>query len=484
MIPERQVVVLGVDGLDSGLLESLGPSLPNLRSLSKVPYSPVFPPDSVPAWSSIQTGLPIEVHRLLTGKDYLRLSHASPGIPVSPLRGRTFYDRVSQAGGKVVVVNPFLGYPTWPIDGLLVSGPTFSNGSVEAWPREASPEWDRLPIGGLTAQPSSWNRSAFLQSAIAEIPALAEPFLRELGRREWNCAFLTFLSLDRIKHFFWRFCDPLDPDYPGPTPYAEAVEDGYRAIDDVVGSVLEAFPQAALLVVSDHGHARRPKQLFELGEWLRRGGLLEAAPPHSFTAAVERTKRTVVTGLSRLGMEDVTRLLAKIVPRAAELKDSSFAVSGGESFVEICPFGRNAFGGLRVNVEDDAGRRKLLDELVDGLQAVRSPAGEAVIRTTRVVPRTDALRATGLPDLEIELNPGFAVGRDLYGGLYSVSPYRRRISGGHSTSAVMAYAGPVRRVQEDLPNGVVSMDLAASVLALLGIEHQGDLPGRPFVEWR
>jgi predicted AlkP superfamily phosphohydrolase/phosphomutase len=483
MIQGRQVIVLGVDGLDAGLLESLGHSLPSLRSLARVSYRPIFPPDSVPAWSSIQTGLPIEAHRLLTSKDYLRLSNASPGALASPLRDRTFYDRVSRAGGKVIVVNPFLGYPTWPLDGLMVSGPAFSTGPVETWPREAASEWNLLPIGGLTGEPSYWNRSSFLQSAIAEIPALAEPFLRELGRREWDCAFLTLLSLDRIKHFFWRFCDPLDPDYPGPTPYRTAVEDGYGAVDHVVGSLLEAFPQAAVLVVSDHGHARRPKQLFELGEWLRRRGLLAAASPRSFTAVVERTKRSVVTGLSRLRMEDMTRLLAKVVPRAAELKDSSFAVSSGESLVEVCPFGRNAFGGLRVNIEDEDGRRKLLDELVVELQAVRSPAGEPVIRSTRVVQRADALRASGLPDLEIELYPAFAVGRDLYGKLFSASPYRRRISGGHSTSAVMAYGGPIRRVEENAERAVVSVDLAASVLGLLGIEYEGDLTGRPFVEW-
>jgi predicted AlkP superfamily phosphohydrolase/phosphomutase len=484
VIDRRKVIILGVDGLDGDLLDALESPLPNLRSLVKVRYSPVFPPDSVPAWASIQTGLPIETHRLLTSDDYLRLSGPSSGSPVSPLQGRTFYDRASQAGRRVIVVNPFLAYPPWRLNGLMVSGPVFKDGPVETWPREASSPWSNLPIGGLTDEPTRWNRSPFLQRALAEIVDLANPFIDELNQREWDCAFLTLLSLDRIKHFFWRFCDTLDPDYPGATAYGRAIEDAYSAIDNVVGLVRQGFPEAALLVLSDHGHCRRPKKLFELGEWLRRRGLIDAAPPNSLAAALERTKRTVVSGLSGLGLEDVTRLLAKAVPKAAELKDSSFAVSKDRSLVGICPFGRNTFGGLRVNNDDATARHDLMELLTANLSKVRSPSGEAVVRSTRVVERDADGRSIGLPDLEIELHPDYGVGRDLYGSLFSVSPYRRRISGGHGVSAAMLYGGPLRPTEEILPRTIGSMDLAPTVLALLGVDYQGDLLGRPFVEWR
>lgn len=58
MMGKRQAIVLGIDALDAHLLESLGSTLPNFSALRKVPYIPIFPPDSVLAWTTIQTGLP------------------------------------------------------------------------------------------------------------------------------------------------------------------------------------------------------------------------------------------------------------------------------------------------------------------------------------------------------------------------------------------------------------------------------------------
>jgi predicted AlkP superfamily phosphohydrolase/phosphomutase len=484
MMGKRQVIVLGVDALDAHLLESLSSTLPNLSALRKVPYTPIFPPDSVPAWTTIQTGLPPERHRLMTSGDYLRLSTSADGARVSPLKGRTFYDQASAAGKQVVVVNPFLAYPAWPVRGLMVSGPAFATGEIDAWPREAAAEWRERPVGGRTADPTHRTRSSFLRQSISEITELAQAFLGELHRRDWDCAFLTLLSLDRIKHFFWRFCDADDPDYPGMTEYSGAIAEGYAVVDSVVGAVCDAFPDAAFLVLSDHGHGRRPKQLFELAEWLRRRGLLHAASPWSATAMVERTKRTAVTTLSRLHLEDVTRLIAKAVPRAAELKDSSFAVSRNLSRVEVCPFGRNNFGGLRVNVRDPSQRRELAERLASELDAVMSPSGQKVINCTRLVERADEDRAAGLADLEIELHPDYGVGTDLYGGLFSVSPYRRHISGGHSVTAAMLIGGPVQAIPGDTARTVTSMDVVPTVVSLLGLGPSAvDSLGRPFLNW-
>ncbi len=485
MTAKRQLIVLGVDALDSDLLQAFGPSLPHMSELTEVRYWPMFPPDSVPAWATIQTGLPAERHGLVTSGDYLRLSVGADGTCTSPLKGRTFYDRASEAGKKVVVVNPFLAYPAWPLAGLMVSGPAFAiGGQVDTWPREAATRWGGCPIGGLTADPTRRTRLAFMQQSIAEISELGRRFLNELRGQDWDCAFLTLLSLDRIEHFFWRFCDKSDPDYPGPTVYEKAIEVGYAAVDAVVGTIRQAFPEAAILVLGDHGHSRRPKQLFEVAEWLRRRGLLHAAPVLSSTAMVERAKRTVVTTLSRLHLEDLTRLLAKAVPRAAELKNSSFAVSKSQSLVEVCPFGRNSFGGLRVNRTEPAERRELLEQLAADLGTVISPSGERIVRSTRIVERSEADRSSGLADLEMELHPGFGVGTDLYGGLFSVSPYRRHISGGHAMSAAMLYGGPIRATNSSSTPTVGTVDIAPTVLALLGIEHPDDLPGMSFLDWQ
>jgi hypothetical protein len=176
-------------------------------------------------------------------------------------------------------------------------------------------------------------------------------------------------------------------------------------------------------------------------------------------------------------------LIARVVPKAAELKNSTFAVSEAKSLVQICPFGRNSFGGLRVNAEAHA-RGVLLAELAEQLLEVHSPLDEQVFRLTRIVQRDDLARLVGLPDLEFELHPDYGVGRDLYGNLFSVSPYRRRISGGHSTAATLLFGGPLRQLGGLPQSSARSVDLAPTVLGLLGVRHGGELEGRAFVDWQ
>ena len=73
-----KVVMLGISGLDADLLRVYGPSLPDMRRL--LLHSPFlemrscFPPEPLPAWASVYTGLHPTSHGLLSGGDtYVRI---------------------------------------------------------------------------------------------------------------------------------------------------------------------------------------------------------------------------------------------------------------------------------------------------------------------------------------------------------------------------------------------------------------------------
>ena len=482
MRSDRRVIVLGVDGFDLALLRTLQCDLPNLRSLRCLPYNPVFPPDSIPAWMSLQTGLTVEQHGIITSKDYLRAQRAS-GELRAPQRDNTFFDAVASAGGSVVVINPFMGYPAWPVSGIMASGPVFDRQGVgiSTWPPDQRARWSRLPIGGLVAEPKRSNRQEFLRDALNELTVLATSFAQELSSRNWDCAFLTLLSLDRVEHFFWRFCDQGDPDYPGPTRFRPAIAQAYQEIDRIVGNLSVRFPDAALLVVSDHGHSRRPKRLFEMAEWLRRSGYLRAAPARSATATLERSKRRVVRGLSSLRLEGVTRFIARGIPHSQALKTSTFALSKDPSRVTVCPFGRNTFGGLYINEDEPDKRGVLARRLIAELAGIRTPTGELLFTALREAVRENEIRTPHLADLELELHPDYGIGTELYGPLFSTSPYRRDISGGHGLSPVFLTHGPVCALDQD--RHVKAVDLAPTVLSLLGMTPPPPMSGQPVIDW-
>src|SRR3954471_2401593 len=75
------------------------------------------------------------------------------------------------------------------------------------------------------------------------------------------------MGIDRMHHAFWKH---LDAD----GPYADAILDYHRHVDELVGSLLEhADEDTAVLVVSDHG-AKRMEGGIRVNEWLRREGYL------------------------------------------------------------------------------------------------------------------------------------------------------------------------------------------------------------------
>ena len=81
----------------------------------------IFPVDSVPAWVSIYTGWHpgrhgiVEVFDIFDSDlgDILRID---TGI----FKGNTFWDYAGNAGKKVCVLFPLLGYPPWPVNGIMV----------------------------------------------------------------------------------------------------------------------------------------------------------------------------------------------------------------------------------------------------------------------------------------------------------------------------------------------------------------------------
>jgi Uncharacterized conserved protein len=54
-------------------------------------------------------------------------------------------------------------------------------------------------------------------------------------KEQWDLFFISFLTLDRVKHFMWRYQDPNDPTYPGPNPFERSIKDFYVLFDTIIG---------------------------------------------------------------------------------------------------------------------------------------------------------------------------------------------------------------------------------------------------------
>src|SRR5262249_2359952 len=103
-----QVLLLGISGLDADLLRVYGPSLPNLRRLMlESPFldlNSTTPPEPVPAWISVYTGLNPANHGMLARMDCLE--RAIPNAQA--FQEELFWEKAARAGKRVCVLNPLI----------------------------------------------------------------------------------------------------------------------------------------------------------------------------------------------------------------------------------------------------------------------------------------------------------------------------------------------------------------------------------------
>jgi predicted AlkP superfamily phosphohydrolase/phosphomutase len=303
-----RLVVLGWDSATFDVVDPLlhQGRLPALAGLIergfRAPLRSTWPPMTDCAWTSAFTGQNAGHHGIF-GSWY-----RAPGA----YECRYFSSRDRRAPAlwelapeiRWLVWNVPMTFPPTAVNGAMVAGYGAPPGARITEPRALqetlSARWslddllDRAPHSSL---------EAFLDDLLRGLAAQAEALpwaARETGA---DAVVAVWPHVDRAQHFFWRFRGTSHP-------LADAVERVYVAMDEATASVVDAFPDADVMVVSDHGAGPLHGDV-NLGAWLahrgdatystgRRKGLSDAAwamPP-----AVRKLGRRVAPGLARRAM--------------------------------------------------------------------------------------------------------------------------------------------------------------------------------------
>jgi predicted AlkP superfamily phosphohydrolase/phosphomutase len=185
-----------------------------------------------------------------------------------------------------------------------------------------------------------------------------------------DCVTAVWPQVDRAQHFFWQF---RNTDHP----LAGAVDRVYEAMDAATGVIVEAFPDANFLVVSDHGAGSLNGDV-NLGQWLvenghaefaqkSRRGLLELAwllPP-----SVRRFARGRAPGLARKAMS--ATLSGALAP---------FDWSGSKAFVGFHgDLWLNLAGREPAGIVSPTDADEVRDEIRSGLVELTDPRNGAPV---------------------------------------------------------------------------------------------------------
>ena len=469
-------------GWDSATFDVAGPlmeqgRLPTLKRLSENGTARVldstWPPMTDCAWTSMFTGRNPGAHGIF-GSWY-----RAPGAYAC--RYFSSRDRLTPAlweltdGIRWLVWNVPMTYPPTAVDGVMVAGYGAPPGSTFCAPASFQSELaERWPLAELLDRAPHGSLESFLDDLLRGLEAQTEALPWAIERSGADCVAAVWPQVDRAQHFFWRF---RDEDHP----LADAIERTYAAMDRATAAIVDAFPEADVLVVSDHGAGPLLGDI-NLGAWLARNGFATFAEP----------RRSLMSRAAWALPAPVRKFGRRVAPTVARRAMSSALVE------QLGPFewpATRAFVGVNndlwLNLADresdgNVGRGEMpemISELRAGLGELTDPATGAPVFAA-IHARDDLYSGPAVdmaPDLMLDAwSAGYRVAvkrgptEELIVPPGSLAGVREAWSSEHRVEGIFVAAGP--RIERGEADPASIYDVAPTMLSLLGhaIPEDGD----------
>lgn len=483
-----RVLVIGIDGFDREVVSNLLDEMPNLSKLMDegqlVPYESLVPPDSPTCWASMYTGMGPAKHGVVDFKDPFQGEKAGTHLDAR-MDGHTFWDLAGEAGARVAVLFPHMGYPPWEVNGIMVGRTTESDlrrYELETHPPELKEKYDFSGLKPETSFPV--NLSRLVGKTKRRIQREVTVAKELLDDHDWDLGFCYFSSLDNIMHIFWMYHDPSDPEYEPEGEFEDTIRSFHRHYDEqVFGRLIQSVPSdTKVIVLSDHGHGKRPTDLVNVNEWLRESGLTKADDEASSSKFLVGLKESATSLLNR------SRALGWVASQFLKLFPDTM-----ETFTEITPLSEDSlcyvtdtsgglkaysYGGIRLARDlPESKRPEVIEKAISVLKEIESPSGQELVNDVWL--REDLYEGPHLdqiPEILFTLDTEWGIGWDTGDGLYGTSRSHRIHSGNHRRDTPFwLVLGEERPFRSDLP--ARPMDVCPTILDLLGLDAREEFDG-------
>lgn len=507
------MLILGLDGATWDLLDPwiAAGRLPHLARLRDGAVWGVLrstmPPVTFPAWTTFATGVNPGRHGIF---DFTRReagSYRVRFVNATFRKAPTVWRRLGDAGRRVCVVGIPGTYPPEPVNGCMISGfdtpvTTRADRSFvypQAWADELLgaeglpfADFQEFRIG------PDWYRDA-LARLLRGIETKTRLGLRLLQRERWDCFLLLFGESDTVAHHFWHVHDPASPRFDAAlaAELGNAVARVYEALDAAVGRLVEAAGDDTVLVASDHGFGGVGDRTLFLNRWLEAAGFQGRDEPAAGFGVAAHLKRMA---LERTPAAWQAKLFRLADGRIASRLESAARFAGIDwARTRVFSEELNYFPSLWLNVR---GREPLGTVAADDYERVRSDviaaiaawhdphSGAPVVR--RAWRREEVYAGPHVayaPDIVLELaldrgqayacapSAGAAPGETIRSGLAGAGGKLDGMSGSHRREGVYLLRAP--GVAAGAWRTAEIADMAATILAQLGVEVPADMEGVP-----
>ena len=476
-----RLIVLGWDSATFDVIDPLleAGRLPNLAALIergyRAPLRSTWPPMTDCAWTSAFTGANPATHGIFGSWYRAPGAYACRYFSSRDRRAPAVWELAPEP--SFLVWNVPMTFPPDEVNGAMVAGYGAPPGSRFTEPAGLQDELlRRWPVDDLLDRAPHGSLPSFLADLVRGLEVQAEALPWAAHQTGADCVLAVWPHVDRAQHFFWRYRDT-DHELAG------AVDRVYEAMDTATGAVVEAFPDADVLVVSDHGAGPLYGDL-NMGPWLaskgyatygarKRSVLADVA--WALPAPVRKLGRRVAPGLARGAM--AARLESQLAPFEWA---TTRAFMGVHSDLWLNLKGREPEG-----VIEPGEAEALLDEIGAALLAQRDPAtGNPVVAAVHKREEVYSGPALDLaPDLIVDtwsagyrVAPGREAGGPVVVPAAPLAGVHASWSSDHRPVGIFVAAGP--DVATGTGDEAALYDVAPTCLALLGAAVPSGLDGK------
>jgi predicted AlkP superfamily phosphohydrolase/phosphomutase len=283
-----------------------------------------------------------------------------------------------------------------------------------------------------------------------------------LAQDDWDVMVHYFEFTDRVQHMMFRYFDPKHPLYnaEGAAKWGGSIEKAYEDMDRIVGEVMRKRPDAAIMVVSDHGFASFRRGM-NYNTWLVKNGFM--------TLNGQDAKRKNLEDLFDQG---------DFFTNVDWSKTRAYALGLGQIYINLK--GREGHGIVNPGTEYEAVRQ----QIKQGLEAfVDAETGEKPV--AHVFTREEAYNGVFdpvlIPDLIPSNSEGYRVGwQDSLGGIAKaiVEPNDQIWSGDHCSVYPPLVQGILFSNFKMNANGAYMGDVMPTILDMYGVKPTTNLDGK------
>lgn len=482
-----KVLIIGIDGLDIELIKKHLDELPNFKKILKnsphINFESVFPPDSPTAWTSIYTGKNPAEHGVVSFKDPFTPTKVCEYLGTD-ISGKTFWDIAGNAGKKVCVIFPHLGYPVWPVNGAMIGRTTevdIREFDIQTFPVSLYNEYDMSGLQPMSSYPIKIGDIIEpTKKLILNETQLGLKLLRDI---EWDLYFIYFSSLDNIEHLFWMYFDERDPEHPKNNPYKEVIPEFYKFYDkEVIGKFLQIIDNdTVLIVLSDHGHAMRPAKIVNINELFRRNGFLQSKIDNNkklinIDYLLESFRKIALTAINeyRLVGKIASKVL-KIFPRSLRSYNNitPIDIENTMAYLSDPSGGLKAYSYAGIKVRENKNYEKTCTDIINILSEITDPVTLDPILEWACM-REEVYKGENLskyPDILFKLRDDWGVGWELNGNIIGNSLSHKLHSGNHRQKTAVFIIYGNNYSNDKIDQNMELMDVAPLIFELLNIDY-------------